>query len=85
MSSKSGSREARPIMKKTAADARAARSTTAVRRALRGESVSHDPLLSFSRTNYLLMLAGAVLAIIGSSARRRHQPRAAAPGRGCCA
>ena len=44
---------------------RNARSSQAVRRALRGESVSHEPLLSFTRTNYLLMAAGAVLAIIG--------------------
>ena len=44
---------------------RNARSSPAVRRALRGESVSHEPLLSFTRTNYLLMAAGAVLAIIG--------------------
>ena len=65
MSSKSGSREARPVVKKTAAEARTARSTTAVRRALRGESVSHDPLLRFSRTNYLFMAGGVLLAIVG--------------------
>jgi len=65
MSSKSGSREARPVVKKPAAEARNARSTTAVRRALRGESVSHDPLLRFSRTNYLFMAGGVLLAIIG--------------------
>jgi len=65
MSSKSGSREARPAPKKTPAEARAARSSTAVRRALRGESVSHAPLLRFSRTNYLFMAAGVALAIIG--------------------
>ena len=65
MSSKSGSREARPVVKKPAAEVRNARSTTAVRRALRGESVSHDPLLRFSRTNYLFMAGGVLLAIIG--------------------
>ena len=65
MSSKSGSREARPVVKKPAAEARNARSTTAVRRALRGESVSHDPLLRFSRTNYLFMAGGVLLAIVG--------------------
>jgi hypothetical protein len=65
MSSKSGSREARPAPKKTPAEARATRSSTAVRRALRGESVSHDPLLRFSRTNYLFMASGVALAIVG--------------------
>jgi hypothetical protein len=42
-----------------------ARSSAAVRRALRGESVSHDPLLSFTRTNYLFMAGGSALAIAG--------------------
>jgi len=46
-------------------DARGARGNAAVKRALRGESVSHDPLLAFSRTNYLLMGSGVVLALIG--------------------
>ena len=58
-------REPRPAKKVAAGDARNARSSAAVRRALRGESVSHDPLLSFGRTNYLLMAGGAVLAVIG--------------------
>ena len=65
MSSKSGSREARPAAKKNVAEARTARSSTAVRRALRGESVSHEPLLRFTRTNYLFMAAGVALAIVG--------------------
>jgi len=51
--------------KKPATDPRTARSSQAVRRALRGESVSHEPLLSFSRTNYLLMAAGVLFAIVG--------------------
>ena len=58
MSSRTGS-------KKPAGDARTTRSSQAVRRALRGESVSHEPLLSFTRTNYLLMAGGALLAILG--------------------
>lgn len=51
--------------KKPNADARTTRSSQAVRRALRGESVSHEPLLSFTRTNYLLMAGGALFAIVG--------------------
>jgi hypothetical protein len=47
-----------------AARARAANSA-AVRRALRGESVSHEPLLAFARSNYLFMLAGVAAAVIG--------------------
>jgi hypothetical protein len=62
--SRTPSREQRPA-KKAIPDPRNARSSAAVRRALRGESVSHDPLLSFGRTNYLLMAAGAALAVIG--------------------
>jgi hypothetical protein len=63
--SRTGSREARTGKKNPPGDPRGARSSAAVRRALRGESVSHDPLLSFTRTNYLFMAAGAVLAIAG--------------------
>ena len=55
----------RPTTVKKPQEPRNARSSQAVRRALRGESVSHDPLLSFTRTNYLLMAAGALLAIVG--------------------
>ena len=62
--SRTGSRDSRPG-KKATADPRAARSSAAVRRALRGESVSHDPLLTFGRMNYLLMAGGAVLAVLG--------------------
>jgi len=51
--------------KRPAVDPRTARSSQAVRRALRGESVSHEPLLSFTRTNYLLMAAGVLFAIVG--------------------
>jgi hypothetical protein len=47
------------------ADPRTARGNVAVKRALRGESVQHEPLLAFERTNYLLMGAGALLAVIG--------------------
>ena len=68
--SRTGSREPRPAVRKPAEPGGAggkgnARSSAAVRRALRGESVSHDPLLSFTRTNYLFMAAGAALAIVG--------------------
>jgi hypothetical protein len=63
--SRTGSRETRTPKKAQPGDPRGARSSAAVRRALRGESVSHDPLLSFSRTNYLFMAGGAVLAIVG--------------------
>jgi hypothetical protein len=52
-------------VKKPQAEPRNARSSQAVRRALRGESVSHDALLSFTRTNYLLMAGGVALAIVG--------------------
>jgi hypothetical protein len=62
--SRTPGRENRPA-KKAAPDPRNAKSSAAVRRALRGESVSHDPLLSFGRTNYLLMAGGVVLAVIG--------------------
>ena len=62
--SRTPGRENRPA-KKVAPDPRAAKSSAAVRRALRGESVSHDPLLSFGRTNYLLMAGGVLLALIG--------------------
>ena len=61
---RSRSRDPRPA-KRGAPRARDAASSAAVRRALRGESVSHDPLLSFGRTNYLLMGAGALLALVG--------------------
>jgi hypothetical protein len=62
--SRTPGRENRPA-KKAAPEIRNAKSSVAVRRALRGESVSHDPLLSFGRTNYLLMAAGVILAGIG--------------------
>jgi len=62
--SRTPGRENRPA-KKAAPDPRNTKSSAAVRRALRGESVSHDPLLSFGRTNYLLMAAGVILAVIG--------------------
>ena len=62
--SRTGSRGNRPE-KKPVPGTRGPGSSPAVRRALRGESVSHDPLLSFGRTNYLLMLAGAAFAVIG--------------------
>lgn len=62
---RTGSREARAGKKVQPGDPRSQRSSAAVRRALRGESVSHEPLLSFTRTNYLFMAAGAVLAIVG--------------------
>ena len=55
----------RPTTVKKPQEPRNARSSQAVRRALRGESVAHDPLLSFSRTNYLFMAGGVLLAIIG--------------------
>ena len=41
------------------------RSSNAVRQALRGESVSHAPLLAFGRTNWLLMGGGVVAAAAG--------------------
>jgi hypothetical protein len=53
------------VARKPTADPRTARSSQAVRRALRGESVSHEPLLRFTRTNYLFMGGGVLLAIIG--------------------
>lgn len=67
MSTGKTGRDARGNARKTtaAAEARTQRSSAAVKRALRGESVSHDPLLSFSRTNYLFMAAGVALAIVG--------------------
>ena len=52
-------------VKKPAEGPRNSRSSQAVRRALRGESVSHEPLLVFTRTNYLLMGAGVLFAIVG--------------------
>lgn len=63
--SRTGNRESRTGKKVQSGDPRGTRSTAAVRRALRGESVSHEPLLSFTRTNYLFMAGGAVLAIAG--------------------
>ena len=60
-------REAQRPKKAPAAgpESRGARSSAAVRRALRGESVTHEPLLRFTRTNYMFMAGGAVLAIAG--------------------
>jgi hypothetical protein len=43
----------------------ASRSSNAVRQALRGESVRHEPLLAFERTNWLLMGGGVAAAIVG--------------------
>ena len=57
-------RENRPA-KKAVPESKATKSSAAVRRALRGESVSHDPFLSFGRTNYLLMAGGVFLALAG--------------------
>ena len=46
-------------------EGRPPRGNAAVKRALRGESVQHEPLLAFERTNYLFMAAGVGLAIVG--------------------
>jgi len=46
-------------------DNRGPRANTALKRALRGESVQHEPLLAFDRTNYALMGSGVVLAALG--------------------
>ncbi len=62
--SRTGSRGTRPD-KKAPVAARPTSSSAAVRRALRGESVTHDTLLSFGRANYLFMLAGVALAVLG--------------------
>ena len=43
----------------------ASRSSNAVRQALRGEAVRHEPLLAFSRTNWLLMGGGVAAAAVG--------------------
>ncbi len=53
----------RPVKK--GVDPRAARGSAAVKRALRGEAVQHEPFLAFERTNYLFMGAGAALALLG--------------------
>ena len=42
-----------------------ARVSAASRSALRGEAVGHEPLLAFGRTNWTLMAAGVVSAILG--------------------
>ena len=42
-----------------------ARGAQAARMALRGESVRHEPYLAFGRTNWLLMGAGALAALLG--------------------
>jgi hypothetical protein len=67
---RTGTRDVRPV-KKPLPGPRTTGSSVAARRALRGESVSHDPLLNFGRTNYLLMAGGAVLAAIGFILLRR--------------
>ena len=41
------------------------RSQAAVRKALRGESVSHEPFLAFGRTNGILVAAGLAAAGLG--------------------
>jgi len=46
-------------------EGRTPRGSAAVKRALRGEAVQHEPFLAFERTNYLFMAAGVVLALIG--------------------
>ena len=42
-----------------------ARGAQAARMALRGESVRHEPFLAFGRTNWMLMGAGALAAVLG--------------------
>ena len=42
-----------------------ARSSAAVRQALRGEAVRHEPLLAFDRTNGILLAAGVGAAVLG--------------------
>ena len=41
------------------------RPSNAVRQALRGEAVRHEPLLAFTRTNWLLMGGGVAAAAVG--------------------
>ncbi len=58
-----GNKDNRPNRKPL--EARGPRGNTALKRALRGESVQHEPLLAFDRTNYAFMGAGVGLALIG--------------------
>jgi hypothetical protein len=60
--SRSGSRDPRANPARRAA---ASRSSNAVRQALRGEAVRHEPLLAFGRTNWLLMGSGVAAAVLG--------------------
>ncbi|MEO6461873.1 MAG: hypothetical protein ABIP29_02250 [Candidatus Eisenbacteria bacterium] len=57
---RSGSRDPRPPRRPAAS-----RSSNAVRQALRGEAVRHEPLLAFGRTNWLLMGSGGAAAVLG--------------------
>ena len=41
------------------------RSQAAVRKALRGESVSHEPFLAFGRTNGIFFASGFVAVVLG--------------------
>ena len=50
---------------KKAGDPRAPRGNVALKRALRGESVQHEPFLAFDRTNYTFMAVGIGLAVLG--------------------
>ena len=56
----------KPKARPTAAGQRGpSRVSAATKSALRGEAVTHEPLLAFGRTNWLLMGAGVVSAILG--------------------
>ena len=56
----------KPSRRPVASGARgSARVSAATKSALRGEAVSHEPLLAFGRTNWILMGAGVVSAILG--------------------
>ena len=58
---RSGPRDPRPARRSPAA----ARSSAAVRQALRGEAVRHEPLLVFGRINGLFLGAGLAAALLG--------------------
>lgn len=59
--SRSGSRDSRASKRAPASS----RSSAAVRQALRGEAVRHEPLLAFGRTNGLFFAAGVAAALLG--------------------
>lgn len=59
--SRSTPRDTRPPRRGAAGS----RSSAAVRQALRGEAVRHEPLLALGRTNWLLMGAGVAAAGVG--------------------